>query len=136
MLCQVEIRAARNTPQLAPAEGEKVFKICRCIRVVRKLLLLMVAQAQVFIPHAEGEQPLVAVILPVGEPFQLCARLAKEFQLHLLEFSRAEGKVAGGNLIAEGFADLAHAEGDFSAGSALNIREVDENALCRFGAEI
>ena len=62
--------------------------------------------------------------------------LQKNSQLHLLEFADAEDKVAGGDLVAEGFADLAHAERQLFAGGALDIGEVDKDALRRFRAQI
>ena len=73
---------------------------------------------------------------PILEPFEVGAGLAEELQLHLLKLAHAEDKVAGGDLIAEGFADLADAGGDLLAGGAHHILEVDEYALRRLGAQI
>ena len=56
--------------------------------------------------------------------------------LHLLELPGAEGEVAGSDLIAEGLADLAHTEGKLAAGGALDILEVDENALGSLGTQV
>ena len=68
----------------------------------RKALLFMVAQAQVFVGHAQIKQPFVAEVLPVLEPFKVGVRFAEEFQLHLLKFAGTEGKVSGSDLVTEG----------------------------------
>ena len=133
---QVEIGAAGHAPQLAPAEGEHELKVGGGVGVVAELLGVVVPQAQVLILHAQLQQPLVAEILPVGEPLQLGARLTEELQLHLLELPGAEGEVARGDLIAEGFAHLAHAEGQLAAGGALHVLEVDEDTLGGLGAQV
>ena len=96
----------------------------------------MVAQAQVLVFHAQVQQPLVAEVLPVLEPLQLGAGLAEKLQLHLLELTGAEGEVAGGDLVAEGLAHLAHAEGQLLPGGALDVLEVDENALGRLRTQV
>ncbi len=73
---------------------------------------------------------------PVVEPLEVGAGLAEELQLHLLELTDAEDEVARGDLVAEGFADLADAEGQLAAGGALGVDEVGEDALGRLGTEI
>ena len=78
----------------------------------------------------------MAVVPPVGEPLQIGVRLAEELQLHLLELAGAEGEVARGDLVAEGLADLAHAEGQLAAGGADDVIEVDEDALGGLRAEV
>ena len=94
-----------------------------------QLLRVMIPQPQVLVLHAQAQQPIVAEVAPVLEPLQIGAGLAEELQLHLLELPGAEGEVAGGDLVAEGLADLAHAEGQLAAGGALDVDEVDEDAL-------
>ena len=133
---QVEVGAAGHPPQLAPAEGEDELKVGGGVGVVGELLGLVVPQAQVLVPHAQVQQPLVAEVLPVGEPLQLGAGLAEELQLHLLKLPGAEGEVARGDLVAEGLADLAHAEGQLPAGGALDVLEVDEDALGGLGPQV
>ena len=96
----------------------------------------MVAQAQVLVLHAEGQQPVVAVVLPILEPLQIGAGLAEELQLHLLELTRAEGEVAGCDLIAEGLANLADAERNLLSGRALDVLEVDKDALRGLRAQV
>lgn len=78
----------------------------------------------------------MAELSPVGEPLEVGAGLAEEFQLHLFELPDAEDEVAGRDFVAEGFAYLPDAEGHALSRGALHILEVDEDALRRFGAEI
>ena len=96
----------------------------------------MVAQAKVFFPDAKAEQPVFAVVLPIGEPLKVCSGLAEEFALHLLKLARAEREVARRNLVAEGLAHLAHAEGQLAARGALHIGKVYKNALRSFGPQV
>ena len=133
---QVEVGAGGHAPQLAPAEGEDELKVGGGVGVVGELLRVVVAQPQVLVPHAQVQQPLVAEVLPVGEPVQLGAGGAEELQLHLLKLAGAEGEVARGDLVAEGLADLAHAEGQFSPGGALDVLEVDKDALGGLRAQV
>ena len=83
-----------------------------------------------------AQQPVPAESAPVFEPFQILAGLAEELQLHLLEFPHAEDEVAGGDFVAEGFADLADARGQLFPGGAHGVEEVHENALRRFRPQI
>ena len=136
MRVQVEVGAAGHAPQLAPAEGEVELEVGGGVGVMGQLLGVVVAQAQLIVAQAEVEQPLVAEVLPVGEPGQLGAGLAEELQLHLLELTDAEDEVARGDLVAEGLADLADAEGELAAGGPLDGREVHEDALCGLGTEV
>ena len=96
----------------------------------------MVAQAEVLLLQAQIHQPLAAELPPVLEPLQIGARLAEELQLHLLKLPDAEDEVAGGDLVAEGLAHLAHSERQLLAGGALDGGEVDEDALGGLGAQV
>ena len=96
----------------------------------------MVAQAQIFFLDAKAQQPVLAVVLPVGEPLQVGVGLAEELALHLLKLAGTEDEVARGDLVAERLADLADAEGQLAAGGALDVGKVDENALCGLGAQV
>ena len=133
---QVEVGPAGHAPQLAPAEGEDELEVGGGVGVVGQLLGIVVTQTQVLVLHAQAQQPLVAEVLPVGEPLQLGAGGAEELQLHLLELTGAEGEVARGDLVAESLAHLAHAEGQLAAGGALDVLEVDEDTLGSLGTQI
>ena len=93
-------------------------------------------RAQVLLADAKALEPVHAVVLPVGKPFEVRAGLAEEFAFHLLKLTGAEGEVARGDLVAERLADLAHAEGQLAAGGALVVREAHEDALRRLRPQI
>ena len=136
MLREVVVRAVGNAPELAPAEREEELEVRRCLGVEAQLLGIVVAQAEVLVLQADGEQPVVAERAPVVEPLKVGARLAEEFELHLLELAHAEDEVARRDLVAEGLADLADAERELFARGALDVIEVDEDALRGLGAEV
>ena len=136
VLGQVVVGAVRHAPQLAPAEGEQELEVRGCLGVETQLLGVVVTQPQVLVLQADTQQPVVAEGTPVVEPLQIGAGLAEELQLHLLELADAEDEVARGDLVAEGFTDLAHAEGQLAAGGALGIDEVGEDALRRLRPQV
>ena len=136
MLRKVVIGAVRHAPELAPAEREQILKVGRCLGVEAKLVRIMVAQSEIVARHAEIIEELLAVILPVFEPFEVGAGFAEKLQLHLLKLADTEDKVAGRDLVAERLADLTDAEGELLARGARNVLEVDEDPLRRLGAEI
>ena len=134
---QVKVGAGGHAPQLAPVgEGEGELKVGGGVGVVAQLGGIVVPEPQAFLLDAQIQQPFVAEVFPIGEPLQFGAGLAEELQLHLLKLPGAEGEVAGGDLIAEGFADLTDAEGQLPPGGALDVLEVDENALGGLGPQI
>ena len=136
VLGQVIVGAVGHAPQLAPAEGEQELEVRGGLGVEAQLLGIVVAQAEILILQADTQQPVVAEGAPVVEPLQIGAGLAEELQLHLLELTDAEDEVARGDLVAEGLADLAHAEGQLAAGGALGVDKVGEDALRRLGTQI
>ena len=122
MALEVVVRAVGNAPKLAPVgEREGVFDVGRGAGVERKLRRLVVAQTQMLFLDAETQQPVLAVVLPVGEPFKVRAGLAEELALHLLKLARAEREVARRDLVAERLADLADAERELPARRALDV---------------
>ena len=137
MAAQVVVGAVGNAPQLAPVgEREGVLDVGGGAAVEGQLGRLVVAQAQIFFLDAKAQQPVLAVVLPVGEPLQVGVGLAEELALHLLKLPGTEGEVARGDLVAERLADLADAEGQLAAGGALDVGKVDEDALRGLGAQI
>ena len=65
MLGEVIIRAVGNAPELAPTEREHEFKVGCRLGIETKLLGVMVAQAEIFLFHAEAEKPVLAERTPV-----------------------------------------------------------------------
>lgn len=80
----------------------------------------MVAQAQVFVGHAQIEQPIVVKSFQYWNHSRSVSGFAEEFQLHLLKFAGTEGKVSGSDLVTE---DLPTSipKRQLFAGGALNI---------------
>ena len=137
MTAEVVIGSVCNAPQLAPVgEREGVFDVGGGAAVESQLGRLMVAQTQVFLAYAQRQQPVFAEVFPVSEPLKVGAGFAEELAFHLLELADAEDEVARGDLIAEGLADLAYAEWQLFARGALDICEVNENALSGLGTQI
>jgi len=136
VLGQVVVGTIRHTPEFAPAEREEELEVGRRLGVEAELFRIVVAEAQVFFFDAQREQPIAAEAAPVGEPFEVGVGLAEEFEFHLLEFTHAEDEVARRDFVAEGFTDLADAERQLFAGGALDIGEVDEDALRGFRTQI
>src|SRR5690606_2777399 len=81
------------------------------------------------------EIPLEAPIAPVLVPLVRLLGMAEELDFHLLELTRTKRKVARRNFVAEALAELRHPEGNANAGAVEHVFEVDENTLCRLGAE-
>ena len=129
VLGQVVVGTVGHAPQLAPTEGEQELKVRGGLGVEAQLLGVVVTETQIFLLYIEAQQPVAAEASPILEPLQIGAGLAEELQLHLLKFPGPEGEVAGGNLVAEGFAHLAHAEGQLAAGGTDNVLEINKNAL-------
>ena len=133
---EVEVRAIRDAPELAPAEWEHELDVRGALAVVRKLLFLVLAQADARVVHAESKQELVAIIFPEMIPLEVGAGRAEELQLHLLKLADAEDEVAWRDLVAEGFTDLRDTERQFLARGAQHVFEVDKDALRGFGTEV
>ena len=96
----------------------------------------MVAQFEVLFAQTEGEEEVLAVVLPVLEPLEVGSGLAEEFKLHLFELAGPEREVARRDLVSEGFAYLTYAEGDLFSGRSLNVLKVYEYTLSRLRPEV
>ncbi|MBT9136305.1 MAG: hypothetical protein DDT34_01379 [Firmicutes bacterium] len=96
----------------------------------------MVAQADIRGLQANRQQPLMTKRTPVGEPLQICARTAEKFEFHLLKLARAEDKIARGDFVAKGLADLSYAKRQFASRGTRNIAEVYKNSLGSLGAQV
>src|SRR5579872_1973677 len=85
---------------------------------------------------ADRVPPRHALVYPVLPPVVVGAGFHEELHLHLLELTDAEDEVAGGYLIAKGFAGLSDAERDLQTGAVQDVAEVDEDALGGFRPQI
>ena len=61
--------------------------------------------------------------------------MQKNSSSHLLKLADAEDEVSGRDFVAEGFSNLRHAKGNLAAGGALDVLEVDKDALRRLGPQ-
>ncbi|MBA7632359.1 hypothetical protein ES703_39903 [subsurface metagenome] len=100
---QVVVAAIGNALQLCPAHGEIVIDVVAFPGVVGQFCIAVGAQAEVLLPDAEVQVPLLSLLKPVIEPLIRRLRPDKILDFHLLELAAAEDKVAGGDFIAEGF---------------------------------
>ena len=119
---------------LLETEREVVFDVGRGIGIVRQFVVVVetvavVAEAQCTVPGHTG-------LLPLLPPLHLLAGTYEELHLHLLEFAHAEDELPRHDLVAEGLADLRDAERKFHAARFLDVEEVDEDALRRFGTQV
>ena len=96
----------------------------------------MIAQEDVFFFEADGIKEVDAKFLPIGKPLQILPRHAEKFQFHLFKFTGPEDEIARRDFVAEGFADLADAKGQFFTRGTQHVFEVDKNALCGFGPQV
>ena len=129
---EVEVGAGGDAFEFLRAEGEAVFDVDAGAGVVGEFVGLLPVFHEGVLGQAVGDEPEFALFHPVlvpagpaplglglgevggvGEGFDAAAEefhrlvgLDEELELHLLELAGAEDVVAGGDLVAEGLADL------------------------------
>ena len=133
---QVEVAAVRDPLELRPADREEVLDVARGGRVVRELLGVVRAHAEVALAQAVAPVPRDALVDPVAEPLLRLGRRDEELHLHLLELERAEDEVARRDLVAERLADLRDAERRLAPRDLGDVLEVDEDALRGLRAQV
>ena len=136
VLGEVEVAAVGDALELRPADREEVLDVARAGGVVRELVGVVRAQAQVVGADAELDVPALALAEPVLEPLLRLGRRHEELHLHLLELARAEDEVAGRDLVAERLADLGDPERRLLARELQHVLEVDEDALRGLRAQV
>ncbi len=99
------------------------------VGVVRAQAQVVGAQAELGVPAHPLGQPVLKPLLGLGGGDEV-------LHLHLLELARAEDEVAGGDLVAEGLADLGDPEGRLLARELQHVLEVDEDPLRGLGAQV
>src|SRR3712207_1514252 len=107
---QVEVPAVGDALELLPADREEVLDVRGAAGVVRELVGLVGAQAQVVRPDPEAGVPVEARLAPVLVPARRLLWGHEVLHLHLLELARAEDEVARRDLVAERLAHLRDAE--------------------------
>ena len=136
MLREVEVAAVRDPLELRPAHRVEVLDVARRARIVRELVRLVRARAQVALPDAVADVPREPLGDPVAIPLVRLARRHEVLHLHLLELERAEDEVSRRDLVPERLADLRDPERRLAACDLGDVLEVDEDALGRLGPEV
>ncbi len=136
VLFEVEVAAVGDPLQLRPADREEVLDVAGPGRVVGELVGVVGADPQMVGAQAEVGVPALAQLDPLAVPALGLVGRDEELHLHLLELAGAEDEVAGGDLVAEGLADLGDPKGRLLAGEAEHVLEVDEDPLRRLGAQV
>src|SRR4030066_80687 len=111
-------RGCRRSTTRLPPPGEVVLAAAGGRRVVRQLIGAVGPEPQVLRVHPQLRVPPHPLRQPVLVPLGCLGRWAEELQLPLLELAGAEDELAGGDLVAEGLADLGDSEGRAHPGGA------------------
>src|SRR5205823_6844804 len=117
-------------------EGILVFDVHRHLRVMRKLILRVIAEFEVLFLYAERLPPAHPLGFPELVPGPGFVGMAEPFHLHLLKLARAKDEIARRNLIPKPLSNLRNAERDFHARGVDDVFVVEEDALGGFGAQI
>src|SRR5215212_4356759 len=137
VLLQVVVGAVGYALQLRPAgEREVVLDVHAAGRVVRPLVVGLLALAEVLLIHTEVQVPVEALVDPVLVPLLIRAGLDEELHLHLLELARAEDEVARCDLVPKRLPDLGDPERHLHAARLQHVFEVDEDPLRRLGPQV
>ena len=124
-LCTVEFR---------PAHREEILNVARAFRVVCKFVVVFVAE--MFGVEPERNEIIPSRFFVLFVIFEVGAFFAEPLMFHLLEFDSSENEVTGRDFVSERLTYLRYAERNFGAHTALNVLEVYEFSLRRFGAKI
>src|SRR4029078_8994806 len=114
----------------------EVLEIARRGRVVRQLLGIVRANAQMALPDAVAQVPSDALLDPVRETLLRLGGGHEGLHFHLSDLERPEDEVAGRDLVSERLADLRDAERRLATRDLVEFLEVDEDALRRLRAEV
>ena len=136
VLREVVVAAVRDPLELLPAGRVEELDVARRGGVVRQLVRVMRAQAQVVGIDAEPHVPVEPLAHPVLVPLVGLAGRDEVLHLHLLELERAEDEVAGRDLVAERLADLRDPERRPAARELQHLLEVEEDPLRGLGAQV
>ena len=134
---QIVVGSVGDTEDFSPTEiREIIFDVSRGFGVESKLGWLMIAEAKVFGFWSKAFDEFEAVILPVSEPFKVGSWLAEEFHLHLIELADTESEVPWGDFVTEALTSLANTEWELLSLGALDVLEVNEDALSGLWTEV
>ncbi len=136
MGAQVEVAAMRDPLELGPPHREQVLEVRGGARVVRQLLRVVLAHAQVALADPVSKMPRAPLLDPEPEPLVRFGRRDEVLHLHLLELERAEDEVPRRDLVPERLPDLRDAERRLATRDLRHVLEVDEDALRGLGAQV
>src|SRR5438309_1245242 len=132
---QVVIGSVVDALELVPPERERELDVRRGRRVVRALVVRVVAEPQLLRRDPLLDMPRETRFLPLIVEAQGLRGTREVLHLHLLELARAEDEVARGDLVAERLANLCDPERELLSRRLLDVLEVDEDGLRRLRPE-
>ena len=101
MLAEVVVATVSDAFEFLLTEGEIVFDVVGLLRVVGAFAIRDVEDVKFFFIEADGLVEGEAICEPFVGEAEAVPGAAEVFDLHLLEFTRAEGEVARVDLVAE-----------------------------------
>mmetsp|Transcript_19604 Transcript_19604/g.28288 ORF Transcript_19604/g.28288 Transcript_19604/m.28288 type:complete len:298 (-) Transcript_19604:401-1294(-) len=138
VLGQVVATPSSDPLELRLSERELEGDVGAGAGVVGQLVVGVYLSAQQLLTDADRFQPIGGPLDPLFEGLLplVISRWDEVLNLHLLKLPGPEDEVAGGDLVAEGLADLGDSKGQLDAGSVDDVLEVGEDALGGLGAEV
>ena len=133
MLREVVVGAIRDAFEFLASKRKTVFDIVSAFRIEGALIIRHCHDVQLVARDTNVLIKLQAFFLPIFEQFHSLLCAAKIFELHLFEFSRAEGEIARINFVAKRFADLRDPERQFLARHFQNVFELNKDRLRGLG---
>ncbi len=115
VLGQVIVAPVGDSLELADPERKGILDVGGRRRIERQLVGVMVAQPQPFRLEPQLDVPIESRLAPVSIPLPGLFGTAEKLDLHLLEFTRAKGEIAGIDLIAKALTDLCDSERNLDA---------------------
>src|SRR5215475_1705044 len=113
VLFEIIVRAIGDSLELAPAHGEKILDIDTSFGIVGQFVRFMLALSNVLRSYAVTLIPCKTLLDPFSMPCFIRARHTEKFDLHLLELTGAERKIARRDLTSKRFTDLGNSKKRF-----------------------
>src|SRR5215475_5918057 len=136
VLFEIIVGAIGDSLKLAPAHGEKILDVDASFGIVGQFVRFMLALPNVLRSYAVALVPCKALHDPLLMPCFVRPRHTEKLDLHLLELTGAERKIARRDLISKRLTDLGDSERQFLPRSLKDIVEVDKDSLSGFRPEI
>ena len=101
MTSKIIICTICDAPKFTPSKGESELNISRSLAIECKLCFLMITKSYLFFLYTKADQPVMAELSPIFEPFKICSWFTEKFKFHLLKCTCTESEVAGCDLVTE-----------------------------------